>query len=377
MTDLVLLNGLPGVDVTRAVDTLDRLLAEGAERARRSPSAGCGQRGEPGGKRYGSAMVLPTGPARPFGAVLTAMVTPMTPDGVVDLEAAAKLAKKLVDDGNDGLVLSGTTGESPVTHTPEKEELVAAVVEAVGDRAAVVAGAGSNDTVHAIRMAEQAAEAGADGLLVVSPYYSRPSQEGLYQHFLAVADATDLPVMLYDVPGRTVVRISRDTYLRLAQHPRIVATKDATGDVYAASKLLAETGLAWYSGDDGMLLPFLSVGGAGIVSVAAHAVGAQFAEVVRRFDAGDLAGAVEVFRGTTGVIDALNGTGAQAVMAKAAVELLGVTTNRFLRLPNVAASDDEVVAVRAALVDAGLLTPQGAPLPAVSELAEASAAVGH
>ena len=165
-------------------------------------------------------MVLPTDSARPFGAVLTAMVTPMTPEGAVDLKAAVKLAKKLVDDGNDGLVLSGTTGESPVTHTPEKEELVAAVVEAVGDRAAVVAGAGSNDTVHAIRMAEQAAEAGADGLLVVSPYYSRPSQEGLYQHFVAVADATDLPVMLYDVPGRTAVRIAPETYRRLAQHPQ-------------------------------------------------------------------------------------------------------------------------------------------------------------
>src|SRR5690606_31413080 len=216
---------------------------------------------------------------------LTAMVTPMTSTGEIDLKAAASLARRLVDEGNDGLVLSGTTGEAPATHTPEKAALVRAVVDAVGDRAAVLSGAGSNDTVHAIRMAEQAAEAGADGLLVVSPYYSRPSQEGLYQHFVAVADATDLPVMLYDVPGRTVVRIAREAYLRLAQHPRIVATKDATGDVYAASKLLAETGLAWYSGDDGMLLPFLSVGGAGIVSVAAHAVGGQFAEVVRRFDA--------------------------------------------------------------------------------------------
>jgi len=323
-------------------------------------------------------MVLPTDPTRPFGAVLTAMVTPMTPEGAVDLKAAVKLAKKLVDDGNDGLVLSGTTGESPVTHTPEKEELVAAVVEAVGDRAAVVAGAGSNDTVHAIRMAEQAAEAGADGVLVVSPYYSRPSQEGLYQHFVAVADATDLPVMLYDVPGRTVVRIAPETYRRLAQHPRIIANKDATGDVYAATKLIAETGLAWYSGDDGLLLPFLSVGGAGIVSVSAHVVGAHFAETVRRFDAGDIAGAVEVFRTATGVIDALNGAGAQAVMAKAAVEALGITDNRFLRLPNVAATDDEVAALRAVLADAGLLRDGAAAhQPEVSELAEASSAAGH
>lgn len=323
-------------------------------------------------------MVLPADTVRPFGAVLTAMVTPMTPDGAVDLKAAVKLAKKLVDDGNDGLVLSGTTGESPVTHTPEKEELVAAVVEAVGDRAAVVAGAGSNDTVHAIRMAEQAAEAGADGLLVVSPYYSRPSQEGLYQHFTAVADATDLPVMLYDVPGRTVVRIAPETFQRLAQHPRIVANKDATGDVYSGGKLAASTGLAWYSGDDGLLLPFLSVGGAGIVSVSAHVVGAHFAETVRRFDAGDIAGAIEVFRTVTGVIDALNGAGAQAVMVKAALEILGVTDNRFLRLPNVAASDDEVVALRAVLAEAGLLRDgDTAHQPEVSKLAEASSAVGH
>ncbi len=323
-------------------------------------------------------MVLPTDPARPFGAVLTAMVTPMTPDGAVDLKAAVKLAKKLVDAGNDGLVLSGTTGESPVTHAPEKAELVTAVVEAVGDRAAVLAGAGSNDTVHAIRMAEQAAESGADGLLVVSPYYSRPSQEGLYRHFTAVADATDLPVMLYDVPGRTAVRIAPETYLRLAQHPRVVANKDATGDVYGGGKLAASTGLAWYSGDDGLLLPFLSVGGAGIVSVSAHVVGAHFAETVRRFDAGDIAGAIEVYRTTTGVVDAMNGAGAQAVMVKAALEILGVTDNRFLRLPNVAATDDEVVALRAVLADAGLLRGDDtAHLPEASELAEASSAVGH
>ncbi len=300
-------------------------------------------------------MVLPATPARPFGAVLTAMVTPMTPDGAVDLEAAARLAKRLVDDGNDGLVLSGTTGESPTTHAPEKQDLVRAVVEAVGDRAAVLAGAGSNDTDHALRMAEQAAEAGADGLLVVTPYYSRPGQEGVYRHVVAIAEAADLPVMLYDVPGRTGVRIAPDTYARLAAHERVVATKDATGDVYAAAKLAASTGLAFYSGDDGLLLPFLAHGAAGIVSVSAHAVAPQFAEVVRRFDAGDPAGALAVFLTTTPVIDALNGAGFQAVMAKAAVELLGVTDNRFLRLPNVAATEDDVALVRDALAAAGVL----------------------
>ncbi|MCA5893205.1 4-hydroxy-tetrahydrodipicolinate synthase [Isoptericola sp. NEAU-Y5] len=300
-------------------------------------------------------MTLAPTPARPFGAVLTAMVTPMRTTGEVDLDSAARLAKRLVDDGNDGLVLSGTTGESPVTHAPEKAELVAAVVDAVGDRAFVVAGACSNDTAHAVRMAEQAAEAGAHGLLVVSPYYSRPTPEGLYRHFATVADSTDLPVMLYDIPGRAGVRISPATYERIAAHPRVVATKDATGDVAAAAGLRQATGLAWYSGDDSLLLPFLSHGAAGIVSVSAHLVGARFAEVVRRFDAGDHAGALDVFRTTLPVIEAMNGGGAQAVMVKAALELVGVLDNRELRLPNVAATDADVAEVRAALDAADIL----------------------
>jgi 4-hydroxy-tetrahydrodipicolinate synthase len=305
-------------------------------------------------------MTLPGTPARPFGAVLTAMVTPMSRDGEVDLEAAARLADRLVDEGNDGLVLSGTTGEAPTTHAPEKADLVRAVVEAVGDRAVVIAGAGSNDTVHAVRMAEQAADAGADGLLVVSPYYSRPTQEGLYRHFAMVADATDLPVMLYDVPGRAGVRIAPATYERIARHPQVVATKDATGDVAAVPTLRAATGLAWYSGDDGLLLPFLAHGAVGVVSVAAHVVGRQFAEAVRRFDTGDHSGALEVFSATLPVVEAMNGAGAQAVMVKAALELLGAHDNREMRLPNVAATDADVAQVRDALAAAGLFTAAGA-----------------
>ncbi len=310
-------------------------------------------------------MVLPTTSERPFGAVLTAMVTPMTSSGAVDLEAAAQLAVKLVDNGNDGLVLSGTTGESPTTHAQEKADLVSAVVAAVGDRAAIVAGACSNDTDHAVRMAEQAAEAGADGLLIVSPYYSRPSQDGLYAHFAAVADATDLPSMLYDIPGRSGVRIAPATYARVAEHDRIVAIKDATGDVYGGGKLAASTGLAWYSGDDGLLLPFLSHGGVGIVSVSGHAVASQFAEIIRLFDGGDTVGALAVFRSITPVIDALNGNGFQAVMAKAACEVLGLTDNRLVRLPNVAASEEDVAVVRAALVAAELL-PGATPTASVT-----------
>ncbi|MBD7998943.1 MULTISPECIES: 4-hydroxy-tetrahydrodipicolinate synthase [Oerskovia] len=302
-------------------------------------------------------MALPPTQARPFGAVLTAMVTPMTLAGEIDLDAAVKVAKHLVDNGNDGIVLSGTTGESPTTHAPEKAELVRAVVDAVGDRAHVIAGAGSNDTQHAVRMAEQAAEAGAHGLLVVSPYYSRPSQEGLYRHITAVADATPLPVMVYDVPGRAGVRIAPSTIERLAAHERIVANKDASGDVYTAARLIESTGLAWYSGDDSMLLSFLAHGAVGIVSVSAHAVGSRFAQVVAAFDAGDHAGALAAFRTAIPTIDAINGAGFQAVMAKAALQLLGVTENRYLRLPYVAATDDEVAVVRAGLEASGLLDP--------------------
>ena len=300
-------------------------------------------------------MALTSNPARPFGALLTAMVTPLTADGAVDLEAARALATWLVDHGNDGLVLNGTTGEAPTTHSPEKADLVAAVVDAVGDRATVVAGAGSNDTAHAARMAQQAAEAGADGILIVAPYYSRPSQEGIALHVEAVAEAGGKPVMLYDVPGRAGVRISAGVYERLAGNPLVVATKDATGDVAAAAGLAASTGLAWYSGDDALLLPFLAHGGAGLVSVAAHATPDAFATAIAAWDKGDTAAALAAFRTTLPAIAALNGAGFQAVMAKAAVEALGIVTGRSVRLPLVEASDAEAAAVRAGLVAAGVL----------------------
>jgi 4-hydroxy-tetrahydrodipicolinate synthase len=296
-----------------------------------------------------------TTPARPFGAVLTAMVTPMTADGEVDLAAAARLATHLVDHGHDGLVLNGTTGEAPTTHAPEKADLVAAVVAAVGDRAVVVAGAGSNDTSHAVRMAEQAAEAGAHGLLVVTPYYSRPSQEGIYRHTVAVADSTDLPVMLYDVPGRTVVRYAPETLDRLAAHDRVVAVKDATGDVFAAFRAMSRTGLAYYSGDDPMNLAFLTHGAAGVVSMAGHLVGDELAAMVEAVDAGDLARARELFDGMLPAIDLICGSGNGAVRSKAALELLGLIPHRALRLPQVEADADEVDVVRAALDAAGLL----------------------
>lgn len=293
--------------------------------------------------------------ARPFGALLTAMVTPMKSDGAVDLDAAVALAKHLVAHGHDGIVLNGTTGEAPTTHAPEKAALVTAVVEAVGGEAFVLAGAGSNDTAHAVRMAEQAAEAGAHGLLVVTPYYSRPSQEGVYRHTAAVADATDLPVMLYDVPGRTVVRYSDETLDRLAEHPRIVAVKDATGDAQGVLRHVARTGLAYYSGDDGMLLPFLAAGAVGLVSMAAHLVGDAFAEVIRAFDAGEVAKAREAFCGLLPVIDVVCGSGNGALRVKAALHLLGLIPSPTMRLPQVAADEVETAHVSEVLAAAGLL----------------------
>ncbi|MCL3860185.1 4-hydroxy-tetrahydrodipicolinate synthase [Actinotalea sp. K2] len=296
-----------------------------------------------------------TSSARPFGAVLTAMVTPMAPDGSVDLEAGAALAAHLVDHGHDGIVLNGTTGEAPTTHAPEKADLIRAVVAAVGDRAVVVAGAGSNDTAHAVRMAEQAADAGAHGLLVVSPYYSRPSQEGVYLHTAAVVGATDLPVMLYDVPGRTVVRYSDDTLDRLAALEQVVAVKDATGDVFAALKVMQRTGLAYYSGDDPLTLAFLAHGAAGVVSMAGHLVGDALASVVRAMDAGDVVAARAAFVGALPAIDVICGSGNGALRSKVALALLGLIPGATMRLPQAPPSPDEVEEVRAALVTAGLL----------------------
>src|SRR5215475_11161697 len=192
----------------------------------------------------------------PFGRMLTAMITPMTADGALDADGAARLATYLVDDmRNDGLVVSGTTGESPTTSDEEKDRLLRAVIDAVGDRAAVVAGVGTNDTAHTIELARAAERAGADGLLVVTPYYNKPPQNGLVAHFTAVADATGLPVLLYDIPGRTGTPIATESLIQLAEHPRIVGVKDAKGDFGEGTKVMLATGLVFYSGDDIVNLP--------------------------------------------------------------------------------------------------------------------------
>lgn len=283
------------------------------------------------------------------------MVTPFTATGDVDIKAARRVAKHLIDTGHDGIVLNGTTGESPTTHGPEKTALIEAVVDEVDGRAIIVAGACSNDTAHAVRMAQAAESAGADGLLAVTPYYNRPSQEGIALHFEAIADSTGLPVMLYDIPGRTAAHIEDDTLDRLARHDRIVAVKDATGDVPGATRRMNRTGLAWYSGDDALNLAFLSIGASGVVSVVGHVSGRQWAEMVASIDAGDLARARAIDAQLEPAVRAIMGAGIGAVMAKASLELAGVIDNRVMRLPNVSATETQMNQLRGELVGAGLL----------------------
>ena len=211
---------------------------------------------------------------------------PMKSDGSVDFAAAQKLAKYLVADGADGLVVNGTTGESPVTHMDEKVELVRAVKEVVD--VPVISGAGSNDTAHTVRMVEQTQEAGADAVLVVMPYYSRPSQDGIVGHYKAVDESAEKPIIVYDVPGRTGLKVKVGTYDRLAELEHVKAVKDATGDLAAAVEKQQRTGLAWYSGDDGLFLPFLSIGAVGIISVIAHVASNPMQQLVQAFDRGDI-----------------------------------------------------------------------------------------
>ncbi len=229
-----------------------------------------------------------------LGTLLTAMVTPFTPEGTVDTATAARLATRLVDSGCDGLVLFGTTGESPTTTDDEKLLLLRTVLEAVGDRARIIGGAGSYDTAHSVHLAKACAAEGAHGLLVVTPYYSRPPQAGLVAHFTTIADATDLPVVLYDIPPRSVVPIEWDTMRTLARHPNIVAVKDAKADLHGAAQIMAETGLAYYSGDDALNLPWLAVGAVGFISVWGHLAAGQLRDMLSAFDSGDIATARKI-----------------------------------------------------------------------------------
>ena len=294
--------------------------------------------------------------AAPFGRVLTAMVTPFTPDGALDVDAAQRVATYLVDRGNDGIVVSGTTGESPTTTIDEDGRLLAAVIEAVGDRATVVAGVGTNDTRHSIELAEQARKAGAHGLLIVTPYYSKPPQSGIVQHVNAVANAgDDVPVILYDIPGRTGVKIEEATYPELVRNPLVVAVKDAVGDLERGAWLMRETGIRIYSGDDALNLGWLAVGASGVVSVVAHAAAREYADMVDAVDAGDLASARDINDRLLPAVRAIMTHTQGAITAKVVLQLLGVLEHRTVRGPLPEATDDEVAIVRDGLVASGLL----------------------
>ena len=289
-----------------------------------------------------------------FGTVLTAMVTPFTPDGTkIDFDKAAQLANDLVDLGNNGLVVNGTTGESPTTDEHEKLELLKCVVAAVGDRAKVIAGAGSNDTAHSVLLAKDAAAAGAHGLLVVTPYYNKPPQAGVIAHMHAVADATDLPVMVYDIPGRAGIAISTESMIKLSEHPRILANKDAKADLWAASEVMAKSDMAYYSGDDGLNLALLAVGAVGVVSVTGHIVADRHKAMVEAMQANDVNTAREINRTLVPITEGVMTKAGGAIMVKAALELLGRVGGGSLRLPLVPATESQIAQLRVDLVSGG------------------------
>jgi 4-hydroxy-tetrahydrodipicolinate synthase len=286
--------------------------------------------------------------------MLTAMVTPFHADGTLDDSAAAALAVELVDLGNDGLVVSGTTGESPTTTDEEKDRVLRAVLGAVGDRAFVVAGVGTNDTRHSIELAKAAEKAGAHGLLVVTPYYNKPPQDGLRAHFTAVADSTGLPNLLYDIPGRSGVAISTESLLRLAEHPQIVANKDAKGDLFAAQQVMSRCELVYYSGDDAMNLPLVAVGAVGAVSVTGHLVADRIAAMVIAHESGDVDLARELNDELVPVTEAIM-TRTQGVIAvKAALEHQGRPGGGALRLPLLAMPAADRTALVQGLADGGV-----------------------
>ncbi|GAB3906241.1 4-hydroxy-tetrahydrodipicolinate synthase [Kibdelosporangium lantanae] len=301
-------------------------------------------------------------PGRPVGRVLTAMVTPFDAAGRIDLAKAQELAKHLVDLGNDGLIVSGTTGEAPTTTDDEKADLVRAVIDAVGDRATVVSGGPTYDTAHSVRAARKMADAGAHALLAVTPYYSRPSQTGLIAHFTAIADATELPVVLYDIPPRTATPILTPTLIQLAEHPRIVAVKDAKGDLNAGCEVMANSKLAYYSGDDALNLPWLSVGAVGFGSVIGHVAADRLRLMLDAYERGDVAAALEINRALLPVNRAFGrpGPGLGLVFARTAMRLWGLDVGDP-RLPITPATDEQVAAIAADLAVAGV------PLKATSE----------
>jgi 4-hydroxy-tetrahydrodipicolinate synthase len=293
--------------------------------------------------------------APPFGRLLTAMVTPFAVDGSLDLDTAAELASYLIDElGNDGLVISGTTGESPTTSDAEKADLLRVVLDAVGNRASIVAGVGTFNTEHTLELATTAAKLGAHGLLVVTPYYSKPPQAGIFEHFRRVADATDVPLMLYDIPGRAGVAIATDTMLRLAEHPRIVAVKDAKGDLAASARVIAQSELAYYSGDDAMTLPLLSIGAVGVVGTSTHFSATGTKQLIKAYLAGDVATALRLHQQLLPIYTGIFATQG-CILVKAGLKLQGRDVGG-LRPPLIEATPAELEGLRSALGAAGLPT---------------------
>ena len=298
-------------------------------------------------------MSTPT--SAPIGRVLTAMVTPFTADGAVDYASAERLAAQLVADGNDGLCISGTTGEAPTTNEQEKVDLLKAVRSAVGDRVTLLAGVGGNETAHVIQSAKEAESAGADAILAVTPYYNKPPQSGVYAHFVAVADATGLPVVLYDIPGRTGTPIETPTLQRLAEHERIVAVKDAKADLFAGAEVMATTGLAYYSGDDALSLPWLAVGGVGVISVVGHGFAGDYRDMIAAMDRGDLQTARDINNRLIPAVTAIMSKHSQgAIRSKALCHARGLIDSPMTRLPLLPASAAETEEMMSILNTCGL-----------------------
>ncbi|HVF54330.1 MAG TPA: 4-hydroxy-tetrahydrodipicolinate synthase [Actinomycetota bacterium] len=296
-----------------------------------------------------------------FGQVITAMVSPFAVDGSLDVKAARSLAVHLLDNGSEGLVVCGSTGESPTLSHAEKLDLFSNIVEEVGDRATVIAGTGTYDTRETIELTKEAAERGADACLVVTPYYSRPPQNALLAHFAAVADASPVPLIIYDIPARTGRRVEIPTMVELAAHESIVAVKDAVGDAVETARLRARldeaghTDFEIYSGDDVLLLPHIAAGAIGVISVCSHLVGSRIKEVFTRWDAGDTAGAQTAYLELIPLFSTLMTLTSNPIPLKAALGMLGIDAGEP-RLPLVPATSDEATTIRTALEAAGLLS---------------------
>ena len=290
--------------------------------------------------------------AAPFGRLSSAMITPFSKDGAIDWAGVEKLAAHLISTGHDFIVVNGTTGEAPTTSDEEKIEIIKVVKKAMGGKGKVVAGAGNNETSHSIEQAKMAAAAGADGLLVVTPYYNKPPQAGIAAHFKAVAEATDLPVMLYDIPGRTGMAIEPDTIVKLSEHPNIVALKDAKGDVASTSWVIKRCGIPVYSGDDILNLPLLSVGAVGFVSVCGHTVGKNLREMLDAWFDGNSARALEIHQQLLPVFTGTFRTQG-AILTKAALNLMGLPGG-YTRLPLVDATAEQIEQLKRDLAAGGV-----------------------